>query len=80
MLCNMELVYYFSSWTRILFVVFEHYGLLCLNTIDCDACFYFGCTVLIIWFHGYYRCQFVMFVGSIMFVKQGKLLQIFFVI
>ena len=71
----MELLYYFSSWTRMLFVVFEHYGLLCLNTTDCAVCFYFGCTVLIIWFHGYYRCQFVMFVGSIMFMKQGKLLQ-----
>ena len=76
----MELVHYFSSWTRMLFVVFEHYGLLCLNPMDCAVCFYFGCTVLVIWFHGYYRCQFVMFVGSIMFVKQGKLLQIFFVI
>ena len=30
MLCNVELLYYFSSWTRMLFVVFEHYGLWCM--------------------------------------------------
>ena len=35
MLCNMELVYYFNSWTRMLFEVFQHYGLLTLNIMDC---------------------------------------------
>jgi len=35
MLCNMELVYYFNSWTRMLFEVFQLYGLLTLNIMDC---------------------------------------------